>query len=447
MPADRHDPPLRLPKGWPNHVCSAMLHVLSLARLACSSARGWAAEQIDTRVRLKAELGLCYEEIAQLHEEIRLKDARMARVPAHRRPYYSATERMSILELRAARGWSLQQTARAFLLTAATVASWVRRVDERGPRALVGLNEPVNRFPDFVRYIVQRFRALCPMLGKVKIAEILARAGLHLSATTVGRMLKEPPASEPAPATAPVNKKGAVTSKYPNHVWLVDLTVVPIGSGFWVPWSPFSLLQCWPFCWWVGVVIDHYSRRIMGVTVFRQEPTSVAMRAFLGRVMHAAGAMPRHLVSDKGPQFWCDDFRRWCDKRDIKPRFGAVGQHGSIAIIERLIRTLKEGVRWLPFVPLRQRAFLSELQLVAAWYNTHRPHMSLADETPDEVYHDLRPANRQPRFEPRALWPRRSSCAKPATLVKGQPGVQLVMAVEFLAGRQHLPVVHLNCAP
>jgi len=25
------------------------------------------------------------------------------------------------------------------------------------------------------------------------------------------------------------------------------------------------LPQRWPFCWWVGVIVDHFSRRIMGV--------------------------------------------------------------------------------------------------------------------------------------------------------------------------------------
>ena len=74
------------------------------------------AKQIDTRVRLQAELGRCYEEIAQLRGEIRIKDAGMARVPARRRPCYPSTERMSILELQAARVWSLEQTARAFPL-------------------------------------------------------------------------------------------------------------------------------------------------------------------------------------------------------------------------------------------------------------------------------------------------------------------------------------------
>ena len=44
---------------------------------------------------------------------------------------------MAILELKAARGWSLEQTAKAFHVTAATIASWMNRLDEDGPDALV----------------------------------------------------------------------------------------------------------------------------------------------------------------------------------------------------------------------------------------------------------------------------------------------------------------------
>ena len=95
MPANHPDPPIPLLTGWPDHIRSAMLHVFSLARLACGSARGWAAKQINTRLQLKAELGRCYEEIDQLREEIRIKDARMARIPARRRASCAATNPQS----------------------------------------------------------------------------------------------------------------------------------------------------------------------------------------------------------------------------------------------------------------------------------------------------------------------------------------------------------------
>ena len=260
-----------LPRGWPRRVKSAMLNVIALAQYAATYTRGWAIDGRIARLRLKAENDQLRQEVALLTEEMRIKDARMKRVDPQKRPHYAPTERMAILELRAARAWSAQQTAETFLVTAATIASWMKRVDEDGADALVQIREPVNKFPDFVRYAVQRLKALCPTLGKAKIAETLCRAGLHLGTTTVGRILKESP--RPAPSQAFESTERVVTAKHANHVWHIDLTTVPTGVGLWAPWMPFALPQCWPFCWWLAVVIDHHSRRAMGFSIFPTRPT------------------------------------------------------------------------------------------------------------------------------------------------------------------------------
>ncbi|MBE3038143.1 MAG: hypothetical protein IMZ62_04955 [Chloroflexi bacterium] len=84
------------------------------------------------------------------------------------------------------------------------------------------------------------------------------------------------------------------------------------------------------------------------------------------------------------------------------------------------------------------------MRIPPAWYNEHRPHTTLGGATPNEVYCSRRPANRLPRFEPRARWPRGSPCAKPQVLVKGKPGIRLELAVAFQGGRKHLPVVTLT---
>ncbi len=47
---------------------------------------------------------------------------------------------------------------------------------------MIQMDEPVNRFPDFVAYLVRRLKRMYPALGKVKIAQVLARAGLVLGA-------------------------------------------------------------------------------------------------------------------------------------------------------------------------------------------------------------------------------------------------------------------------
>jgi putative transposase len=371
----------------------------------------------------------------------------MACLPAHRRPYYPPTERLEILELRAARGWSLEQTAATFLVTATTIRSWMSRLEETGPAALLQLRTPVNKFPDFVRCAVQRLQALCPTLGKKKLAEMLARAGLHLGVTTVGRIRKEKP--EPThPSSAATTPSGrTVTAKRPNHVWHVDLTIVSTQAGFWCSFLPCALPQCWPFCWWSIVLVDHYSRRVMDCAVFKQEPTAVALRAFLGRAIHAAGTAPRYLISDQGSQFWpTAGYTHWCRRKGIRPRFGAVGEHGSIALIERLIRTLKDGLSHGMLIPLRHEAMQTELRWQVGWYNEYRPHTTLQGRTPHEEYFRLFPAHRRPRIEPRPHWPRGSPCAQEQVLVAGQPGDRFALDVRFHGRRRHLPIASLRRA-
>ena len=213
---------------------------------------------------------------------------------------------------------------------------------------------------------------------------------------------------------------------------------------FWTTWLPFSLPQCWPFCFWVAIVEDHFSRRIVGTAAFFKPPNAVEVRTFLGRAIRNVGSAPRHLISDKGVQFWNQGYKDWCRRKGIKPRFGAIGQHGSIAVVERLILTVKTLLACLLLVPFRQEQFQKELNLVANWYNEFRPHMSLGGKTPQEVYDETPPANRSPRFEPHAAWPRGSPCAAPRTLVKGKPRIRLELDVAFLEGRKHLPLTKLR---
>ena len=235
-----------------------------------------------------------------------------------------------------------------------------------------------------------------------------------------------------------------VTAKYPNHVWHVDLTLVPTVAGFWTACLPFALPQCWPFCWWVAAVVDHFSRRVMGVAVWKKVPTSIQVRAFLGRAIHRTGVAPKYLICDKGSQFWCDGFKARCRRRSIRPRFGAVGQHGSVAIIERFIRTMKDECTRRILVPFRLARMRSEVLSFAGWYNGCRPHTSLGGRTPDERYRRIPAACRRPRLEPRVGWPADSSCAAPQAKVRGKPGQRLELVVSFHEGRQHLPVVALK---
>jgi hypothetical protein len=127
-----------LPESWPKHVKASILHTVSLVFTATC---GWAAKRTDKLIRLRAELEKARSEFALLREEISIKDVRFKRVPSPRRPYYRPFERMRIVKIKAARGWSTRQTAAAFLLNEQTISSWLRRVDEEGECSLIRIPE------------------------------------------------------------------------------------------------------------------------------------------------------------------------------------------------------------------------------------------------------------------------------------------------------------------
>ena len=87
----------------------------------------------------------------------------------------------------------------------------------------------------------------------------------------------------------------------------------------------------------------------MGFAVFKCRPTSEEVTAALDRIMDVEQMRPKHLIVDQGREFKCEHFENvWCEANNILPRFGAVGRRGSIAVVERFHRTLKDQFLALP---------------------------------------------------------------------------------------------------
>jgi transposase InsO family protein len=204
------------------------------------------------------------------------------------------------------------------------------------------------------------------------------------------------------------------------------------------------MLQRWPFCWWVLVILDHFSRAAVGFAVFTSQPTAEQVCAALDLAVRRAGRAPKYTVTDQGAQF-AGELRGWCARNGVKPRFGAVGRYGSIAVIERAIRTIKEeGLRRI-LVPMNLAAMRSELVRLFEWYNLARPHMHLSGAAPAEALHGRTPANRRPRLEPRARYPAGGACAAPPVRARAV-GFRLTLVVSGFDGAKHLPVVRLKQA-
>ena len=416
-----------LPENWPVLVRQAMIHASSLAHYCIIFTRSKSVNSSIERVRLKIKNDRLKTKILHLENQLRINQERFRRVPPKSRPHYTPLERMEILMHKAVCGLNLKQTAKAFMVSPDTISSWMKRIDDDD---FLNTQTPVNKYPDALKFLVQKFKVLVPAFGKKKIAAFFLRAGVNLSAASVGRFLKDLPSEMPDPiddgTLEKEEKVSKITSHHPNHTWLIDLSAVPICGGFCVSWLPNSLRQSWPFCWWIAIIIDHFSRKIIGFAVFHELPESKDVTSLLNKVIRKIKRKPKYIITDKGKQFYCEHYKKWCDSKKIKPRFGAIGKYGSIAIIERFMKSLKgECTRKMILIPYDLDEMRGELRLYLLWYNQFRPHEYLKSRTPQEVY-----ANSPP--------------LKVIAFKYNSEMPELKLNISYLEGRKHLPVVEIE---
>lgn len=178
------------------------------------------------------------------------------------------------------------------------------------------------------------------------------------------------------------------------------------------------------------MILDHFSRRVVGFAVFTKEPSAAQVCEMLERAVKRVGRAPKYTVTDQGAEFR-SDYLGWCQRHGVQPRFGAVGKHGSIAIIERFFLTMKDEATRRILVPMRLPEMRRELVLFACWYNEHRPSQALRGRTPAEVYEGRERAAEQ---------------AIRATRTGRDCDRRVELAVSYLEGRNHLPIVELRAA-
>ena len=176
-------------------------------------------------------------------------------------------------------------------------------------------------------------------------------------------------------------------ARYTNHVWLADLTDVP------------SLFRFFHFK--IAVVFDAFSRMPLAARVFPSEPSSREIQELLRAASRQFGP-PRHFISDHGSQFTDSRFESLLARLHVQHRLGAIGKVGSIALIERLWKTLKDTLSLRSFKPLFQQDLERRLFLGLFYYAYLRPHQALAGATPAEIFFGLPSAHLQAVAPPRA---------------------------------------------
>jgi transposase InsO family protein len=199
---------------------------------------------------------------------------------------------------------------------------------------------------------------------------------------TVGTLVRpQPPVRHPIATVS-----DPLPARHPNHRWLMDLTDIP------------GLFRLVTFK--LAVIFNGYARMPLAARVFWHEPSAAQLVQLFTQAVVTQGP-PRHVVTDRGPQFTAVRCRRALRLRGIRQRFGAVGRVGSIAVLERFWRTLKDLSRVRARPPLTRRQLERRLGFALWWYAAHRPHTALDGARPAEAYGLVPTTTHAPRAPPR----------------------------------------------
>jgi len=441
------EPMRRLSPSWPKgaiRMCkNTILACESLYRLAVGNVRRDFERGGEPVAKVTIELERERERY-KLEKDINdiMRD-RFQRTAPHHRAHYSPDARFKIIQLQNAQGWSDIDTAERFVVSADTIGNWRRTNDDD----LVSPRVPVNKHSDRVAYLLHVIHSQAPAAGARKLAAMLAQAGVVLAPSTVRRVLKRTPKKpppkppQPEPTSTAETPPRIVKAKHAHHLWHVDFTQFRLGDCVPGVLAPLINLMMWPVCWHLAVVVDHWSRQLVHFRVFWRQPTGAQLARVLDVAVGIAGTGPKHIVTDRGPQFMSTDFGQWCIRNKTRPRHGAIGQHGSIAVVERFIRTLKREHLRRIFIPPTRIAITRAIATFQRYYNGHRPHSALGGLTPLQKANDTPHPSTTRRYELRPLWP--IADADTDVVIRVDDIDIDVIAFE---GQRHLPVLSAHAS-
>ncbi len=338
----------------------------------------------DTHARLAAEIVELRARLEAERQTNAILQARLDRIRPRQRPHYNPAARFRILTLMNLLGMSIDDIAHRFRITATTVSRWVGELALNPTPVKIGAaarcDRPLRRYADVVRELTRTPRGSRDWRRPHR-----ADARPRRTQDIVQDRRKDSE-GEADPHAGAAEREAPRHRDFPNHVWSMDMTEIPMLFGFSIE---------------LAGVIDNFSRMPVMLRLYFNRPTAADMAALLRRATRRFGR-PRHLVTDQGGQFTGQTFRNEVARLRIRQRFGAVDKHGSIAIMERFWKTIKNTTSLRSRFTASPRKLERRLTLVVQHYAYFRPHASLAGATPAEVYFETPKPKPEPVELPRA---------------------------------------------
>ena len=164
---------------------------------------------------------------------------------------------------------------------------------------------------------------------------------------------------------------------------LLDRNFCPISAN--VAWGS-DITYVWTMEGWVylAVVIDFYSRRVVGWHMDKRIDKSLVLKALTMAI--SLRQPPKGLIhhSDRGSQYASDDYQKALKKHGLKASMSRKGNCWDNAPTERFFSSLKR--EWIgdKIYKTREEATKDIREFVAIYYNAIRPHSTLGYKTPLE---------------------------------------------------------------
>lgn len=199
-------------------------------------------------------------------------------------------------------------------------------------------------------------------VGQKRVARLMRAAGLVGVSRRRGVRTTRRGAVE-VPAADLVQRQFTATA--PNQLWVADITYVPTWAGF----------------LFLAIVLDVFSRRIVGWAMATHLKTELVLDALQ---MAVTQRRPQGVIhpSDQGCQYTALAFGHRCLALGVRPSRGSVGDAYDNAMAESFFATLECELLDRYRFRTQAEARLAVFRYLEAWYNPHRRHSALGQQSP-----------------------------------------------------------------
>ena len=153
----------------------------------------------------------------------------------------------------------------------------------------------------------------------------------------------------------------------PDQVWCADITYIPMHRGF----------------MYLVAVMDWHTRAVLSWRLSNTIDSTSCVEALTEALLRYG--KPEIFNTDQGSQFTSDEFTDTLSGAGVRISIDGKGRWMDNVFIERLWRSLKYECVYLREFETGHQA-QQDIEDWLNYYNTDRPHSSLADKTPMEAY-------------------------------------------------------------